>query len=50
MCLVVQQLQELSGFGWDDTRKKVTAEEDVWDNYIAKQSHGVKTLFRSTTI
>ncbi|EGN97747.1 hypothetical protein SERLA73DRAFT_75390 [Serpula lacrymans var. lacrymans S7.3] len=35
MCLVVQQLQELSGFGWDDTRKKVTAEEDVWDNYIA---------------
>ncbi|EGO02801.1 hypothetical protein SERLA73DRAFT_158569 [Serpula lacrymans var. lacrymans S7.3] len=35
MCLVVQQLRELSGFGWDDTRKKVTAEEDVWDNYIA---------------
>ncbi|EGN91567.1 hypothetical protein SERLA73DRAFT_164443 [Serpula lacrymans var. lacrymans S7.3] len=27
MCLVVQQLQELSGFGWDNTRKK--------DNYIA---------------
>ncbi|EGO04940.1 hypothetical protein SERLA73DRAFT_149253 [Serpula lacrymans var. lacrymans S7.3] len=42
------QLRELSGFGWDDTRKKVTvtAKEDVWNNYIAiclcliqKQSH-----------
>ncbi|EGO04953.1 hypothetical protein SERLA73DRAFT_157755 [Serpula lacrymans var. lacrymans S7.3] len=22
-------------FGWDNTRKKVTAEKDVWDNYIA---------------
>ena len=27
----------LSGFGWDEERKKVTVVEDggVWDNYIA---------------
>ena len=25
----------LSGFGWDEERKKVTAEDGVWDNYIA---------------
>ncbi|EGO30752.1 hypothetical protein SERLADRAFT_432375 [Serpula lacrymans var. lacrymans S7.9] len=24
-----------ASFGWDNTRKKVTAEKDVWDNYIA---------------
>ena len=25
----------LSGFGWDEERKKVTVEEGVWDDYIA---------------
>ena len=24
----------LSGFGWDEERKKVTAEEGVWDDYL----------------
>ena len=28
----VKQLLSMSGFGWDDTLKMVTAEDDVWDN------------------
>lgn len=26
---------DLSGFGWDDTRKMVTAEQEVWKEYVA---------------
>ncbi|RWR83492.1 transposon protein, putative, CACTA, En/Spm sub-class [Cinnamomum micranthum f. kanehirae] len=28
----VKQLLSMSGFGWDDTLKMVTTEDDVWDN------------------
>jgi hypothetical protein len=32
--LAVQHLCGLSGFGWDDGLKMVTATEEVWDAYI----------------
>lgn len=31
----MKSMLNLSGFGWDEERKKVTAEEGVWDDYIA---------------
>ena len=31
----IKTLIGLSGFGWDEERKKVTAEAGVWDDYIA---------------
>ncbi|KAF8983856.1 hypothetical protein BDQ17DRAFT_1261025 [Cyathus striatus] len=31
---VVRKLQELSGFGWGDEAKCVTAPDNVWDAYI----------------
>jgi len=31
---IVKTLRGLSGFGWDDERKIVTASSDVWDAYI----------------
>ncbi len=31
---VVSTLQGLSGFGWDDVRKMVTAMDQVWDAYL----------------
>ncbi|KAI9464861.1 hypothetical protein HD554DRAFT_2120038 [Boletus coccyginus] len=37
-CLVVQQLVNLSGFGWDDSTKMVTAEESVWEKYLEAHS------------
>ena len=30
----MKTLRGLSGFGWDDQRKMVTAEPDVWDRYL----------------
>ncbi|CAD6977937.1 unnamed protein product [Tilletia controversa] len=30
----VKELINLSGFGWDETGKRVTAEEDVWDELV----------------
>jgi hypothetical protein len=30
----VKKLRELSGFGWDDDLKVVTATADVWEAYI----------------
>ncbi|XP_031501572.1 L10-interacting MYB domain-containing protein-like [Nymphaea colorata] len=35
---LVKLLRSQSGFGWDDVYKVVTAEEDVWDRYIAINS------------
>ena len=32
---MVKKLRDLSGFGWDEERKVVTAADDVWDKYIA---------------
>ncbi|RWR83447.1 putative nuclease HARBI1 [Cinnamomum micranthum f. kanehirae] len=31
----MKSMLNLSGFGWDEERKKVTAEEGIWDDYIA---------------
>ena len=31
---IVKTLRSLSGFSWDDQRKMVTAEPDVWDCYL----------------
>jgi hypothetical protein len=31
---IVKTLQSLSGFGWDDLKKMVTAEPQVWDSYL----------------
>ena len=31
----LKAMLDLSGFGWDDTRKMVTAEPDVWKEYVA---------------
>ncbi|KAJ7763295.1 hypothetical protein B0H16DRAFT_1883690 [Mycena metata] len=36
--LFVQKLRGLSGFGWDDGLKLVTASEDVWTALLAKNS------------
>ncbi|CAD6919597.1 unnamed protein product [Tilletia controversa] len=33
----VKELINLSGFGWDETGKRVTAEEDVWDELVKRQ-------------
>ena len=29
----------LSGFGWDDVTKKVTASDQVWDDYITMSNY-----------
>jgi Myb/SANT-like DNA-binding domain len=31
---IVKTLWSLSGFGWDDSKKMVTAEPQVWDAYL----------------
>ncbi|KZT18810.1 hypothetical protein NEOLEDRAFT_1026398, partial [Neolentinus lepideus HHB14362 ss-1] len=33
--VAVQRLWALSGFGWDDSQKIVTATDEVWDAYLA---------------
>ncbi|CAN6460551.1 unnamed protein product [Victoria cruziana] len=35
---LVKLLRSQSGFGWDDVYKVVTADEDVWEQYIAVNS------------
>ncbi|RWR86388.1 L10-interacting MYB domain-containing protein [Cinnamomum micranthum f. kanehirae] len=35
---VMNAMLNLSGFGWYEERKKVTAEAVVWDDYIAVRS------------
>jgi len=32
--LIVKKLRELSGFGWDDDLKIVTATDEVWEAYL----------------
>lgn len=34
----VKQLRDLSGFGWDDIQKLVTADNDVWLRLITVRS------------
>ncbi|KAF8239514.1 hypothetical protein L208DRAFT_1074665, partial [Tricholoma matsutake] len=31
---IVKTLWSLSGFGWDDLKKMVTTEPQVWDSYL----------------
>jgi hypothetical protein len=35
---MVKELRSLSGFGWDDERKMVTAAPEVWDEYLKVSS------------
>ena len=39
---LVKTLQDLSGFGWDDRNKVVTASTSVWDSYIASHPKAKK--------
>ena len=32
---IVKELRGLSGFGWDDIKKIVTATDEVWEAYLA---------------
>ncbi|RWR90957.1 L10-interacting MYB domain-containing-like protein isoform X1 [Cinnamomum micranthum f. kanehirae] len=41
----MKSMLNLSGFGWDEERKKVTAEEGVWDDYIA--AHPGHSMYRT---
>ncbi|RWR73107.1 L10-interacting MYB domain-containing-like protein isoform X2 [Cinnamomum micranthum f. kanehirae] len=34
----IKTLMGLSGFGWDDVTKKVTASDQVWDDYITDRT------------
>ncbi|KAG1822596.1 uncharacterized protein BJ212DRAFT_1262988, partial [Suillus subaureus] len=45
-CLIVQKLRELSGFGWDETRKIVIASNKVWDDYL--EAHPEAKVWHST--
>ena len=38
----VKKLCGLSGFGWDDAKQKVTALDDVWEDYLKVK---VSTVF-----
>ena len=35
----IKTLMGLSGFGWDDFTKKVTASDQVWDDYITMSNY-----------
>ncbi|KAF8256442.1 Myb/SANT-like DNA-binding domain-containing protein [Lactarius quietus] len=35
----VKKLRGLSGFGWDDIEQKVTASDDVWEDYLKVKEH-----------
>ncbi|XP_047948979.1 uncharacterized protein At2g29880-like [Salvia hispanica] len=43
--ILQEKLPELSGFGWDDERKCVTASADVWDDYL--KSHPDCTFMKN---
>ncbi|KAF8400520.1 hypothetical protein HHK36_013819 [Tetracentron sinense] len=40
--------KEQSGFGWDDTKKMVTADDSVWDEYL--KSHSDARPYRTKSI
>ncbi|OVA18483.1 Myb/SANT-like domain [Macleaya cordata] len=44
----VKVLLDHDGFHWDDTRKMVTADSDVWDNYL--KAHPEAQTFKTKTI
>ncbi|KAE9390708.1 hypothetical protein BT96DRAFT_775954, partial [Gymnopus androsaceus JB14] len=43
---IVATLRSLSGFGWDDVRKMVTATDEVWDSYL--EGHPKARPFRKS--
>ncbi|KAH9040660.1 hypothetical protein EDB85DRAFT_1924505 [Lactarius pseudohatsudake] len=44
---VIKELRGLSGFGWDDTKKLVTATAEVWDAYLAPRRNSPAKAFRT---
>ncbi|KAJ7851311.1 hypothetical protein B0H14DRAFT_2350369, partial [Mycena olivaceomarginata] len=38
----VRKLRDLSGFGWDDGLKMVTASDEVWELYLATHENARK--------
>ncbi|KAI9432592.1 hypothetical protein H4582DRAFT_2083302 [Lactarius indigo] len=43
----VKELRGLSGFGWDDVKKTVTATDNVWEAYLTPESHKKARPFRN---
>ncbi|RWR84129.1 Myb/SANT-like domain-containing protein [Cinnamomum micranthum f. kanehirae] len=37
----IKTLMGLSGFGWDDATKRITASDQVWDDYVKANIHDV---------
>ncbi|KAF8414081.1 hypothetical protein HHK36_002080 [Tetracentron sinense] len=46
--LAISTLLDQSGFGWDDTKKMVTADDSVWDEYL--KSHSDARPYRTKSI
>ncbi|KAH8978076.1 Myb/SANT-like DNA-binding domain-containing protein [Lactarius hatsudake] len=44
---IVKELRGLSGFGWDDAKNTVTATDEVWEAYLAPESHKRVRPFRN---
>ncbi|KAH8992743.1 Myb/SANT-like DNA-binding domain-containing protein [Lactarius hatsudake] len=44
---IVKELRGLSGFGWDDAKNTVTATDEVWEAYLAPESHKRARPFRN---
>lgn len=42
----MKKLRGLSGFGWDDAEQRVTASDDVWEDYLRVK---VSTTFTELT-
>ncbi|OWM80610.1 hypothetical protein CDL15_Pgr006640 [Punica granatum] len=45
--IVYDMMLNTSGFGWDSTRKMVTAEDDVWETYVATHEETVPFRLKS---
>ena len=45
----LKAMLDLSGFGWDDARKMVTAEPQVWKEYVAV-SQFIGLIFNSSCL
>ncbi|KAF8380702.1 hypothetical protein HHK36_028192 [Tetracentron sinense] len=46
--LAISTLLDQSGFGWDDTKKMVTADDSIWDEYL--KSHSDARPYRTKSI
>ncbi|PKI48020.1 hypothetical protein CRG98_031613 [Punica granatum] len=45
--IVYDMMLNISGFGWDSTRKMVTAEDDVWEAYVATHKEAAPFRLKS---